>query len=48
MAKVIEVLHTGELSETVEDGGSAAARKNYRVLPADEEISLAVRKAVQV
>ena len=41
MAKVIEFLHTQELSETVADGGSAATRKNHRVLPSDEEISLA-------
>ena len=36
------VLHTEELSETVKDGGSAATRKNHRVLPTDEQISLAV------
>ena|SRR5579859_4798520 len=35
------VLHTEELSETVEDSGSAATRKNHRVLPTDEAIRLA-------
>jgi hypothetical protein len=48
MAKLIEFLHTEKLSETVEDGGSAAIRKNHRVLPTDEEISLTVGKAVEV
>jgi len=42
------VLRTEELSETVEDGGSTATRKNHRVLSADEEISITVRKAVEV
>ncbi len=41
MAKVIEFYIPEELSETVKDGCSAATRKNHRVLPADEEISLA-------
>ena len=39
MAKVIE-FYIPKLSEAVEDGGSAATRKNHQVLPADEEISL--------
>ena len=39
MAKVIE-FYVPRAFETVEDGGSAATRKNHRVLPKDEEISL--------
>src|ERR1017187_3985442 len=40
MAKVIEFTYRRTFGN-LEDGGSAATRKNHRVLPPDEEISLA-------
>ena len=55
MAKVIEFYIPKNFRKPFKDGGSAATRKNHRVLPTDEEISLAaihlpirVRKALQV
>ena len=48
MAKVIEFYIPTNFRKPLRTVASAATRKNHRVLLADEEISLAVRKALQV